>query len=131
MGETSLSKAKPNTKGEDKMECIFCQIVAGKVPSEILYQDEEVIAFRDIHPQAQVHLLIIPKKHVPSLAQLPDAEMPLIGHMAKVASQLAKREGIYESGFRLVINSGKEGGQLVPHLHMHLLGGRKLLGTLG
>ena len=113
------------------MDCIFCQIVAGKVPSEILYQDEEVIAFRDINPEAPVHLLIIPKKHIPSLIHLSEAESPLIGHMVSIANQLAKREGISESGYRLVINCGEQGGQLVPHLHLHLLGGRQLSGTLG
>ena len=113
------------------MDCIFCQIVAGKVPSDILYQDEKVVAFRDINPQAPTHVLIIPKKHIPSLAHLPDAETPLIGHMTRVANQLAKEEGVFESGYRLVISCGEEGGQLVPHLHMHLLGGQKLTGKLG
>ena len=113
------------------MDCIFCQIIAGKVPSEIIYQDEEVAAFRDINPQAPVHLLIIPKKHIPSLTHLSEEELPLVGHMVDVANQLAKREGVAESGYRLVINCGKEGGQLVPHLHLHLLGGRGLSGTLG
>ncbi len=113
------------------MDCIFCQIVAGKVPSEILYQDEQIIAFRDIHPIASTHLIIIPKRHIPSLTHLSEAESPLIGHMVNIANQLAKEEGISESGYRLAINCGKEGGQLVPHLHMHLLGGRKLSDTLG
>ncbi len=114
-----------------KMSCIFCQIVAGKVPGEILYQDEEVIAFRDINPQSPIHLIIIPKRHIPSLAHLSEAESSLIGDMVNVANQLARREGISESGYRLVINCGEQGGQLVPHLHMHLLGGRKLSGKLG
>ena len=113
------------------MDCIFCQIVAGKVPSEILYQDEEVIAFRDINPEAPVHLLIIPRKHIPSLIHLSEAETPLIGHMVSIANQLAKREGISEGGYRLVLNCGEQGGQLVPHLHMHLLGGRRLSDKLG
>ena len=113
------------------MDCIFCQIVAGKIPSEILYQDEEVIAFRDINPQAPIHLLIIPRKHIPSLTHLSEAESSLIGHMVNIANQLAKREGISESGYRLAMNCGKEGGQLVPHLHLHLLGGRKLSNALG
>ena len=108
------------------MSCIFCQIVSGKVPSEILYQDEEVIAFRDINPQSPIHLLIIPKRHIPSLTHLSEAQAPLMGHMVNIANQLAKSEGIFDSGYRLVVNCGKEGGQLVPHLHMHLLGGRKL-----
>ena len=113
------------------MDCIFCQIVAGKIPSEIIYQDEEVIAFRDINPQAPTHLIIIPKRHIFSLVHLSEAESPLIGHMVNIANQLAKREGISESGYRLAMNCGKEGGQLVPHLHLHLLGGRKLSDTLG
>jgi len=113
------------------MECIFCQIVAGKVPSEVLYQDEKVIAFRDINPQAPVHLIIIPKNHIPSLIHLSEAQLPIIGRMVNAANELAKKEGISESGYRLVINCGKEGGQLVPHLHMHLLGGKKLSDELG
>jgi histidine triad (HIT) family protein len=113
------------------MSCIFCQIVSGKVPSEILYQDEEVIAFRDISPQAPKHLVIISKRHIPSLAHLPQAESPLIGHMVNVANQLAKKEGIAEKGYRLTINCGEQGGQVVPHLHLHLLGGRKLSDKLG
>ena len=113
------------------MECIFCQIVAGKVPSELLYQDEKVIAFRDINPQAPVHLIIIPKNHIPSLIHLSEAQLPIIGRMVNAANELAKKEGISESGYRLAISCGKEGGQLVPHLHMHLLGGKKLSDELG
>ncbi len=113
------------------MDCIFCQIVAGKVPGDITYQDEKVIAFRDINPQAPTHMLIIPKKHIPSLAHLSEADTPLIAHMANIANRLAKEEGISERGYRLVVNCGEEGGQLVPHLHMHLLGGRRLSGRLG
>jgi len=113
------------------MDCIFCQIVAGKIPSDIVYQDEEVIAFRDIKPQAPVHILIIPKRHIPSLEQLKEDELPVITHMVEVANQLAKGEGVAQKGYRLAINCGKEGGQLVPHLHMHLLGGRRLSGKLG
>jgi histidine triad (HIT) family protein len=108
------------------MDCVFCQIVSGKLPGDILYQDEEIIAFRDIHPLAPTHLLVIPKRHIPSLVHLTDAETPLIGHMTKVANQLAREEGVAESGYRLVISSGEQGGQVVPHLHMHLLGGRRL-----
>ncbi len=108
------------------MDCVFCQIISGKLPGDILYQDEEIIAFRDIHPLAPTHLLIIPKCHIPSLAHLTDAEIPLIGHMTRVANQLARQEGVAESGYRLIISSGEQGGQIVPHLHMHLLGGRRL-----
>ncbi len=113
------------------MDCIFCQIIAGEIPANILYQDKEVITFPDINPLAPTHLLIIPRKHIPSLAHLSEAESSLIGDMVNIANQLAKREGISESGYRLVINCGKQGGQGVPHLHMHLLGGRQLAPTLG
>ena len=113
------------------MDCVFCQIISGKLPGDILYQDEEIIAFRDIHPLAPTHLLVIPKRHIPSLAHLTDAEIPLIGHMTRVANQLARQEGVAESGYRLIISSGEQGGQVVPHLHMHLLGGQNLLVKLG
>ncbi len=113
------------------MDCIFCKIVAGEIPSENVYQDEGVIAFRDINPVAPTHLLIIPKKHISSLVDITKSQLPLIGHMIDIANQLAKREGISGSGYRLVINCGEQGGQLVPHLHMHLLGGRKLSDALG
>ncbi|MFC2020787.1 histidine triad nucleotide-binding protein [Chloroflexota bacterium] len=113
------------------MDCVFCKIVAGEVPADIRYQDEELIAFPDINPIAPTHLLIIPRKHIPSLLDLPEAETSLIGDMAGAANQLAKSEGIAESGYRLVINCGKQGGQGVAHLHMHLLGGRQLSSALG
>jgi histidine triad (HIT) family protein len=113
------------------MDCIFCQIASGKIPSDIIYQDEELIAFRDIKPQAPVHILVIPKRHIPSLDQLTENELPAVAHMIEVANQLAKGEGIAQKGYRLAINCGKEGGQLVPHLHLHLLGGRRLSDTLG
>ena len=113
------------------MDCIFCKIVAGEIPADTIYQDERVIAFRDINPVAPTHLLIIPKKHIPSLTHLSEADSSLIGDMVNAANQLAKREGIAESGYRLVINCGEQGGQLVPHLHMHLLGGRQLSAALG
>ena len=107
-------------------DCIFCKIAAGEIPSEILYQDEEVIAFHDINPEAPLHLLIVPRKHIPSVAHLTESDTPLIGHMTRIANQLAKEHGVAESGYRLVINCGGHGGQAVPHLHMHLLGGRAL-----
>jgi histidine triad (HIT) family protein len=113
------------------MACIFCQIVKGRIPSDIVYQDEEVIAFRDIKPQAPLHLIIIPRKHIPSLTRLSEADSALVGRMVAIANQLARKEGVAQNGYRLVINCGEQGGQLVPHLHMHLLGGRGLSGTLG
>ncbi|MFA4837599.1 MAG: histidine triad nucleotide-binding protein [Dehalococcoidia bacterium] len=113
------------------MACIFCQIASGKIPSELLHQDDEVIAFRDISPQSPTHILILPRKHIPSLADLNDRELPILAKMAGVANKLAKKEGLSEKGYRVAINCGSEGGQSVGHLHMHLLGGRQLSGQLG
>jgi histidine triad (HIT) family protein len=113
------------------MDCIFCQIASGKIPGDIVYQDKEILAFRDINPKAPVHILIIPKKHIASLDQLSQSDTALVGRMVAVASRLAKDEGVAEEGYRLAINCGKEGGQLVPHLHLHLLGGRQLSDALG
>jgi histidine triad (HIT) family protein len=113
------------------MECIFCQIASGKIPTDIVHQDKEVVAFRDINPQAPVHILVIPRRHIPSLDQLKEGELPIITHMIEVANQLAKKEGVAQKGYRLAINCGEEGGQFVPHLHIHLLGGRRLSGQLG
>ncbi len=111
--------------------CIFCRIVAGEVPSDIVYQDEDFLAFRDISPQAPTHVLIIPKTHITSLAQLTEEQQELAGHLVSIAKKLAEKEGIAKRGYRLVINCGPEGGQLVPHLHLHLIGGRKLGDRLG
>ena len=112
------------------MECIFCRIAAGELPSDTLYQDDEVMAFRDINPLAPTHVLIIPKRHIASLADLTGDETLLIGRMAGVANKLARQEGVAEKGYRLVVSSGEDGGQVVPHLHMHLLGGRRLADRL-
>jgi len=112
-------------------QCIFCRIVAGEAPGDIVYQDEDFLAFRDISPQAPIHLLIIPKTHVISLAQLTEEQQELAGRLVILAKKLAEKEGIAERGYRLVINCGSEGGQLVPHLHLHLIGGRKLGDRLG
>lgn len=113
------------------MACIFCQIVAGKLPGDIVYRDDEILAFRDVNPQAPVHLLVIPRKHIASLAQAGEEDVPLMGRLVGVANKLARQEDIAKSGYRLVINCGQQGGQLVPHLHLHLLGGRQLSGRLG
>jgi len=112
-------------------ECIFCRIVAGEVSSDIVYQDENFLAFRDISPQAPIHLLIIPKTHIASSAQLTEEQQGLIGRLVIIAKNLAEKEGIAQKGYRLVINCGPEGGQVVPHLHLHLLGGRRLADKLG
>lgn len=113
------------------LDCIFCKIVAGSVPAEILYQDEDLVSFRDINPQAPVHLLIVPRKHIPTLNDLAEDDLYLVGRMAETAKQLARSEGISEQGYRLVVNCGDWGGQLVQHLHMHVIGGRELEGRLG
>jgi histidine triad (HIT) family protein len=112
-------------------DCVFCKIIAGEIPSDIRYKDDKLIAFPDISPLAPVHLLIIPRKHIASLADLSDADSALIGEMARVANQLARQSGIAEKGYRIVINCGPQGGQGVYHLHMHLLGGKQLSGSLG
>ena len=111
------------------MNCVFCQIVCGEIASEILYRDQDVVAFRDIAPGAPTHVLIVPRKHISSLAELEDEV--LIGHMVKVAKELAVQEGIAGRGYRLVINCGRDGGQIISHLHMHLLGGRHLSARIG
>jgi len=112
-------------------ECIFCRIVAGELPSDIVYQDEHFLAFRDIEPQAPKHVLIVPKTHITSLTELTEEQQDLAGRLIILAKDLAEKEEIAKSGYRLVINCGSEGGQLVPHLHLHLIGGRRLSGKLG
>ena len=114
---------------EKDSECIFCKIIDGELPSDIVYRDERVIGFRDINPIAPVHLLIIPRKHIPSIRDLSDDDLPLLGHMTVVANKLAEDEGIADGGYRLIINCGEEAGQTVHHIHMHLLGGRRLSWT--
>jgi len=113
------------------MDCIFCKIAAGEVPSDVVYRDEQLVAFRDINPQAPVHILVVPVAHVTYLSEFTDEQASLLGRMVLVANQLARREGIVEKGYRVVINCGQQGGQLVPHVHLHLLGGRSLSGQLG
>ena len=113
------------------MECIFCRIVAGKIPVDVVYGDEELLAFRDINPQAPTHILIIPKSHIPSLNDATAKHQALLGHVVLLAKDLAKKEGISERGYRLSVSTGPEGGQLVPHIHFHLIGGRKLSDQLG
>ena len=105
--------------------CIFCQIVQKQIKANFVYEDEEIVAFRDINPQAPVHILIIPKKHIESLNDISSEDEQLIGKIYTVAKQIAKSESTAETGFRIVVNSGPDAGQAVPHLHFHLLGGRK------
>lgn len=114
-----------------RAECIFCQIADGEAPANVLYQDNDVVAFRDINPRAPVHVVIIPRVHIASLAGVGTEHRELMGHIIQVANQIARSEGIAERGYRLVVNCGPEGGQVVPHLHFHLLGGRRLSTAMG
>ncbi len=113
------------------MGCVFCRIVAGEIPADIVYQDKEIIAFRDANPQAPTHILMIPKAHIASLLQFAEKHRRLIGHLVLLANDLAEKEGISARGYRLSVSCGPDGGQVVPHVHFHLLGGRKLDGRLG
>ncbi len=113
------------------MPCIFCQIAAKEIPSELLHEDDDLVAFRDINPQAPVHILVLPKKHIASLNEMNDEDFPLLSKMAHLARELATKEGIAEKGFRIAVNCGQEGKQTVGHIHMHTLGGRQLKGELG
>jgi histidine triad (HIT) family protein len=106
--------------------CIFCQIVSKEIPAVIIFEDEEIVAFKDIHPAAPVHLLIIPKKHLSSLAQSTVEDQELLGKLLGRVKILAEEQGIAQTGYKVVINTGKNGGQLVEHLHLHLLGGREV-----
>ena len=103
-------------------DCIFCKIVAGELPAKKAYEDEQIVAFHDIHPVAPVHLLIIPKTHIPSLAECTDKDQDLLGRMLILVPELARTHGLAD-GFRTTINTGRGGGQIVFHLHIHLFGG--------
>ncbi len=106
--------------------CLFCKIVSKKIPAKIIYEDERVIAFEDINPQAPVHTLVIPKKHISTSLDMEEKDNELVGHLFRTAGEIAKGKGISERGFRLVANTNPEGGQTVYHLHIHLLGGRQM-----
>ncbi len=108
------------------MDCIFCKIASGAIPAAKLYEDPEVVAFRDLHPQAPTHFLVIPRKHLTSLNDITDHDETLVGHMFHAAKTLAEQEGIAATGFRTVFNTGSDGGQTVFHLHLHVLGGRQM-----
>jgi histidine triad (HIT) family protein len=107
------------------MSCLFCKIVDGSIPSTAVYQDEVCYAFADIHPQAPVHVLIVPREHINSLAETNPDHRPMLGHLLWVAAEIARNKGL-SKGYRAVINTGENGGQTVDHLHVHLLGDRPL-----
>jgi histidine triad (HIT) family protein len=112
-------------------DCIFCRIIAGEAPGEIVYADEQARAFRDIHPVGPVHILIIPNKHIASVNDLQPEDEPLMGHLFTVARQLAQEQGIDRSGYRLIVNTGPNSGQAVFHLHLHLIGGQRMMFPMG
>ncbi len=107
------------------MDCLFCKIVAGEIPSTKVYEDAQVLAFRDITPKAPTHILVIPKVHIASAAEITPENSGVVSHIFEVIAQIAKQEGLTE-GFRIVSNCGEHGGQSVHHLHFHLLGGQQL-----
>lgn len=107
-------------------DCIFCKIINKEIPSNIVYEDNEILAFRDINPAAPVHILVIPKRHISSLVDLKEEDELLIGRIYTVINKIAKQEGIDGKGFRVIVNCGEDGGQEVKHLHFHILGGKKL-----
>ncbi len=106
------------------MNCLFCKIAKGEIPAKVVSSDERVVAFEDISPQAPVHVLIIPRKHIATIMELEDGDNDLMGHMVQVAKKIAIEKGIDEGGFRLVINCNSDAGQAVFHIHLHVLGGR-------
>ena len=114
---------KVNTMAD---ETIFSKIIRREIPADIVYEDEQALAFRDVSPQAPTHILVIPKEPLASVADAREQDAALLGHLMIVARKVACDEGIIEDGFRLVVNTGKDGGQTIPHLHMHILGGRPL-----
>ena len=110
------------------MDCIFCSIINGKVPSDLLYKDDDLVAFNDINPKVKVHVLIVPRKHITSVNTTNKVDESLLGKMILAAKNVAIQLGVKETGYRLVINVGEHAGQIVHHLHMHLMGGEKLEG---
>src|SRR5690606_33671289 len=104
--------------------CLFCRIASKELPSDRLFEDDQVVAFRDMRPQAPVHFLVIPKKHIESMAKTVDADQGLLGHILRVGASLAEKQEVFKDGYRMVINTGVGGGQTVLHLHLHVIGGR-------
>jgi histidine triad (HIT) family protein len=105
---------------------IFAKIIRKEIPATIVYEDDRALAFRDINPKAPVHILVVPKKDIARISEVQAEDEPLLGHLLTVAAQIARQEGIDETGYRLVINKGRDAGESVPHLHVHLLGGRPM-----
>ncbi|MDD3498266.1 MAG: histidine triad nucleotide-binding protein [Candidatus Moranbacteria bacterium] len=112
-------------------DCLFCKIINKEIPADIIYEDDEVLAFNDIHPLAPMHVLIIPKKHIGSINDLQEDDSELVGKMILIAKKLAKDKGIDKDGYKLLFRTGKHGGQEVPHIHLHLIGGAQLKEGIG
>ncbi|MGD9859544.1 MAG: histidine triad nucleotide-binding protein [Marinobacterium sp.] len=108
------------------MDCLFCKILEGEIPAERVYEDDQVIAFRDINPQAPFHCLIIPRKHIATLNDIADDDREVVGHMIQAASKIAQQQGFDQDGYRTVFNCNTHGGQTVYHIHLHLLGGKPM-----
>ena len=106
--------------------CLFCRIARGEAPGSIVYQDDRAVAFRDIHPQAPFHVLVVPREHIASLAEAGEGQEGLLGHLLRVGAEVARKEGALARGYRTVINTGPEAGQTVFHIHVHVLGGRPM-----
>jgi histidine triad (HIT) family protein len=113
------------------MTCLFCRIVNREIPADIVFEDEEVLAFNDINPQAPTHVLIVPKRHIATLNDLEEGDLALVGRLQYTAARLAKERGFAEAGYRVVMNCNDEGGQTVYHIHMHLMGGRRFTWPAG
>ncbi|MFN3237496.1 MAG: histidine triad nucleotide-binding protein [Pseudomonadales bacterium] len=109
-------------------DCLFCKIVAGDIPADKVYEDERILAFNDISPQAPTHILVIPKEHIATVNDLAPEHSDLIGHMVLSAQKIAKEQGLADDGYRLIMNCNEQGGQTVYHIHLHILGGRQLRG---
>ena len=107
-------------------DCLFCKIISGEIQGDVVYQDDDVYAFRDINPQAPTHILIVPKRHIPSMNEAVSGDAELLGKLLVAAARIAKDEGVSEDGYRLVINTNRGAGQSVFHVHVHLLGGRQM-----
>ena len=106
--------------------CLFCKIIKGEIPSTKVYEDDEILAFKDINPAAPIHILVIPKKHITSLAHLEKEDEAIVGKIYTVINKIAEEQGVKEKGYRVIVNCGKDGGQEVMHLHFHLLAGTQL-----
>lgn len=112
-------------------DCIFCKIILGDAPGEIIYSDELVVAFHDIHPVANVHILIVPRKHITSINEINEKDEIILGKLFVTARDIAEKEGISKSGYRLIVNTGPNAGQVIFHLHLHLIGGNRMCYPMG